>query len=184
MKKCIILILVLSTYVLQAQDSTYLRNDSLFTASGYIIVPGQEIKVGVGSSSNGEFRYIKESTASFHYALNRGHPGAENISLSQQKAHYSVTVIKIDTRGNKKNGYLFYPIINVGSMRYQIAIDDAIASGEIMVPDKFKSKQTLAQQPQPQSDVYDQLKKLKDLLDSGAITQEEYDAQKKKLLGQ
>jgi Short C-terminal domain len=36
---------------------------------------------------------------------------------------------------------------------------------------------------EPKTDIYTELPKLKALLDSGAITQEEYDAQKKKLLG-
>lgn len=40
---------------------------------------------------------------------------------------------------------------------------------------------TVNQQPY---DKYDELKKLKGLLDSGAITQSEYDAQKKKILGE
>ena len=35
----------------------------------------------------------------------------------------------------------------------------------------------------PKSDEADQLKKYKDLLDSGVITQEEFDAKKKQLLG-
>ena len=35
----------------------------------------------------------------------------------------------------------------------------------------------------PKSDEADQLKKYKDLLDSGIITQEEFDAKKKQLLG-
>jgi hypothetical protein len=38
--------------------------------------------------------------------------------------------------------------------------------------------------PQPQQDTYTQLIKLKDLLDKGIITQDEYDAQKKKILGE
>ncbi|MBE6660954.1 MAG: SHOCT domain-containing protein [Ruminococcaceae bacterium] len=41
------------------------------------------------------------------------------------------------------------------------------------------AQQTTAQQSSPA----DELKKYKDLLDSGAITQEEYDAKKKELLG-
>jgi hypothetical protein len=35
-----------------------------------------------------------------------------------------------------------------------------------------------------ESSIADEIKKLKEILDEGAITQEEYDAQKKKLLNQ
>lgn len=45
----------------------------------------------------------------------------------------------------------------------------------------FQDKTTIKQEPQ-QSNA-DEIKKYKDLLDSGAITQEEFDAKKKQLLG-
>lgn len=51
-----------------------------------------------------------------------------------------------------------------------------------------KMAKTASAQPQvivqqPQTDVADQLKKFKDLLDAGVLTQEEFDAKKKQLLG-
>ena len=45
------------------------------------------------------------------------------------------------------------------------------------------ANQTVASAPASQGNVMDDLKKLKDLLDSGIITQEEFDAKKKQLLG-
>ena len=45
-----------------------------------------------------------------------------------------------------------------------------------------QNKRTIIQQEKPQSNA-DELKKYKDLLDSGVITQEEFDAKKKQLLG-
>ena len=45
-----------------------------------------------------------------------------------------------------------------------------------------KAKETVVKQEIPQSNA-DELKKYKDLLDSGIITQEEFDAKKKQLLG-
>lgn len=45
------------------------------------------------------------------------------------------------------------------------------------------SKPAEASAPAPGADEADQIKKYKELLDSGAITQEEYDAKKKQLLG-
>ena len=43
--------------------------------------------------------------------------------------------------------------------------------------------QTTVNVPTPQASAMDDLKKLKDLLDAGIITQEEFDAKKKQLLG-
>lgn len=42
---------------------------------------------------------------------------------------------------------------------------------------------TIVKKQSPQPDKYDQLNKLKGLLDSGAITEEEYNIEKEKLLG-
>jgi len=178
MRKCILPILILIACTVHAQDSIYLRNDTLHTTSGFKIYPGQELTLGTGTMPNGDFRYITISTASFYYIANKGHGGGIS-SLSRKNINQHVTVFKIDTRGSEKKGYLYYPIINIGSNRYQVDSDGAIATGEIVVPNEFKSKPAASQ-----SDVYDKLKKLKELLDSGAITQEEYDAQKKKLLEQ
>jgi predicted Zn-dependent peptidase len=64
-----------------------------------------------------------------------------------------------------------------GIFRFSLFIDDAILSCEV-VP----CVQTVAKQPV--ASVADELKKLKELLDSGVLTQAEFDAQKKKLLAQ
>ncbi|MBS1504672.1 MAG: SHOCT domain-containing protein, partial [Bacteroidetes bacterium] len=60
-------------------------------------------------------------------------------------------------------------------------IEDAIASCEIVDCANNKGQTTIVQQS---DDNLDKLKKLKALLDAGAITQAEYDSQKKKLLSQ
>ncbi len=64
-------------------------------------------------------------------------------------------------------------------MRYTGFIDDAIEACEVK-PCKSTDSVTQA----TAGSVADEIKKLKGLLDSGAITKEEYDAQKKKLLNQ
>ena len=183
MKKVLTIALLLYTFLVQAQDSTYVRNDSLFTRSGYIIIAGQDLKIGSGSAPDGDFKYISISQTSLMYGTsdNRSMANGYN-SLSRQNAHHAFKVVRIDERGNKKHGFYYYPIINVGATRFQVDIDDAIASGEIVIPVEFKKQQTAA--AVPQEDVYDKLTKLKKLLDDSAITQQEYDAQKKKLLGE
>lgn len=66
--------------------------------------------------------------------------------------------------------------------------DDPLARNGMLVarPDVVVQNQQAAAPSQPQShqDLYTQLIKLKDLLDKGIITQDEYDAQKKKILGE
>lgn len=63
--------------------------------------------------------------------------------------------------------------------------NSAMAQNGMLVPraDVVVQNQQ-APAPQPQQDSYTQLLKLKDLLDKGIITQDEYNAQKKKILGE
>ncbi|MES1225758.1 MAG: SHOCT domain-containing protein, partial [Bacteroidota bacterium] len=63
---------------------------------------------------------------------------------------------------------------------FEINFDGAIASGELIVPDGFKSKITGSNS----ASVADEITKLKKLLDDGTITKEEFEAAKKKLLQQ
>jgi len=70
----------------------------------------------------------------------------------------------------------------MGQARVCLELMDLLRSKKLIR--QFAGKQELpAPAPvQMQADVYDQLKKCKDLLDCGALTQEEFDAQKKQLL--
>ena len=54
--------------------------------------------------------------------------------------------------------------------------------GDLLVQRQTKNSETIIKQEIPQSNA-DELKKYKDLLDSGVITQEEFDQKKKQLLG-
>jgi Short C-terminal domain len=58
---------------------------------------------------------------------------------------------------------------------YTLTIDDAIQVCEVVLCENPNNTNNTS--------VADEIIKLKKLLDEGAITQEEYDAQKKKLLG-
>jgi hypothetical protein len=62
-------------------------------------------------------------------------------------------------------------------------VENAITFGELIVPVEFRpKKESVVVEVKQQTSVADELKKLKALLDDGTLTQEEYDAQKKKLL--
>lgn len=121
----------------------HLSGDTLHTHSGFLIVQGQKLKIGNGSMPNGDFRFIRINTSSlFRQTSNKGHQGLSsqlNV-FSRQNAGLEFEVIRIDRRGNKKQSFDYYPIISAGLVRYEIDIDHAIASGEIVVPDAYRSK--------------------------------------------
>jgi predicted Zn-dependent peptidase len=84
-------------------------------------------------------------------------------------------VAKLEKRGDEQHGYSYYVVL-AGMPRYEVDIENAIASGEVVVPGR--SKNPLA----GKNSVADELVKFKKLLDEGALTQQEFETLKKKLL--
>jgi hypothetical protein len=68
--------------------------------------------------------------------------------------------------------------------RYMLDIENAIESAEIEVPTEFATLNKKEQPTVNNASLGDELKKLKDLFDSGALSKEEYETAKKKLLNQ
>jgi hypothetical protein len=170
-----------------SQDTlTHMQDDVLITQSGYIIKEKQMLKIGTGTMPDGDFKYIRIAATSLmqYTGTNRGAVNSAN-SLSARNKGYEYKVVRIDKRGTKKHGFTYYPVINVGAMRYDIDIDNAIASGELVVPDEYRPKTTpIVVQVKQNLSVADELAKLKKLFDEGVLTKEEYETQKKKLLDQ
>jgi len=131
------------------------------------------IKLGKGSNANGSFLYIEDRGLNFP-----GPPGGRGQSghnLPKEFANGGV-ILKIITKMsiNGVDKYMFS--VNPGGLfRYSMFIDDAILACEV---------QPCGQTVKQVNSVADEIKKLKALLDSGAITKAEYEAQKKKLLNQ
>ena len=177
------LFLALST---TAQPIPGISGDTLTSSSGFSITKGQKLKIGVGSTPDGDFKFIRRNSASlFAYSSTTGYQGLANQAnaFGRSNAGLSYAVLRNEKRGTKKNGYVFYTIISQGMLRYEIDVDNAIATGELVVPDEFKPKpKALLVEMKPATSVADELAKLKKLLDDGIITQEEFAAQKKKLL--
>jgi hypothetical protein len=144
---------------------------------------GQKLKLGTGTMNDGDFKYIRKSNTSlFAYYSPNGNQSAANSAnaLRRNQSGLEYKVIRIDEKGNKKLGYVYYPIL---ASRYEVDIDNAIVSGEIVVPDEFKPKQkSMIVEVKQNISVADELIKLKKLKDDGVITEEEFQAQKKKLL--
>jgi hypothetical protein len=161
--------------------------DTLVTKSGYPITVKQEILIGVGSTPDGDFKFIRRNSSSlFAYYSTTGYQGQANAAnaFPRNQSGYKYAVKTIERRGDEKHGYVNYIKIGSGMINYEIDIENAIAFGEVVIPDQFKTKEKNV--PLKSEDktfsVSDELIKLKKLLDEGVLTNEEFDSQKKKLL--
>jgi hypothetical protein len=170
----------------QSNDSafSYVVADTFFTATGYKIIVGQDIYIGTGSAPYGDFKFIRRNSTGFGTVMASSSNHAYNnsqFSLPRNMAGHKGTVVKIAPRGNDDIGITYEPLITFGSGRYEIDVDNAIASGEIIVPEEFRPKPKVVEIKQ-QLSVADELIKLKKLLDDGVLTKDEFEALKKKLL--
>lgn len=153
------------------------NGDTLYTSSGFKVFIGQELKIGAGSMPNGNFKYVRVSTWSWGASASQ-----DDNNLPKGASHSEYEVLKIAKRGNKKHGFVYYPIL-AGMIHYEVDIDNAISTGEIEVPEEFRPKpETVVVQINQNISVADELLKLKKLRDDGVLTEDEYQAQKKKLL--
>ena len=161
MKKLIIACIVLLPLLTHAQITEYKATNGLT----YHL--NDTVRLGRGTAPNGEFLYIEE----------RGIPSPGRTRfLPKEFTNGGVIIKKINT--HKRSGLLKYDfVVSAGGLfNFSLYIDDAISACEVVPCGKEAAK--------PAASVADELKKLKALLDSGALTQAEYDAQKKKLLNQ
>ncbi|WPV66325.1 SHOCT domain-containing protein [Chitinophaga sp. LS1] len=130
---------------------------------------GGKLKLGTGSAPSGDFQFI-------YHTLGK-------LPLHGQDSNKIVKISTIKAQGTPKKGLRWFMVINgEGLEDYIVEVANALGSGEIASndPSIIKKLQT-ANKP---FSIADEIKKFKDLLDQGVITQEEFDQQKKKLLNQ
>jgi len=144
-------------------------------ANGKTYHVGDTVKVGMGSMPDGDFKYIQVSTPSFL-------PPRRNENDLKARRDFSLTnvVIKKIKKTMQLSGTekVVFTTKTRGINNYDIWIEEAIASCEVTPCTGTNSTAT------NHGSVADELLKLKKLLDAGAITKAEYDAQKKKLLAE
>lgn len=164
-------------------QTTRFENDTLFLSNGWKITEDQRLKIGTGSTPDGDFKYIRISATSM-FSFTGTNKAAVNSAnaLPRSCSGLEYKVVRIDKRGTKRTGYNYYPIIGGGGVRYEVDTENAIRTGELVVPNEYvksdSSKSSVG------ISIADELKKLKELLESGVLSKEEFDAAKKKLLGQ
>lgn len=201
--KQLFLVLMLSPFMVQAQNPyPTFENDTLYTTSGYTIYPGQVLYLGKGSAAAGYFNYLK-----FHSNMARTNTySLQNSTILVNKLkNFKYTdphknSIRIQgTVTYKENGkkedidfFLNFEKATKG---------DPGIDPELIIPEKFRNtnpapvaKETTKAAPVTEKEikqvpkdlqhllVADEIKKLFELYKAGALTKEEYESQKKKLL--
>jgi hypothetical protein len=195
--------MLLIPFISTAQSSLpSFQNDTLSTTGGYKIYKGQTLQFGTGTSAAGYFTFIK-----FHqnmaknntYTLQNGTMLVKNLRAYKYSSGDNNS-IRIAGTITYKDGKKEEADILVN---FERATEDYDGQpSELIVPEQYKrkpgsttvkqetKKQPVAVEPQNQNApddlrkllVADEIKKLFDLYKAGALTKEEYEAQKKKLL--
>ena len=171
MKSILFILFTLISCAGFAQDLT-----SYTAANGKTYKIGDTVKVAMGSMPDGNFKYIQASPL-------LPPPSRNSYSLSARRdfANTITTIRKIKKSSSLSGSEKIVLNVKVrGLVTYDIWIDEAISACEVTpCADNTKAISTTGQ-----GSVADELLKLKKLQDAGAITQAEFDAQKKKLLAQ
>ena len=192
MKK-ILLLLLLSPLLSIAQNSLpRFDNDTIYTTSGYNIYKGQILHLASGTSEAGYFRFI-----SFHSTMVR----TDTYILQNS----SIKVNKIKSYKSSGLGSSNMRLFGTATLKdgRQLEVDIVMDSEkaieglagqtpELTVPEEFKNKRVVAVKEEVKKQetpgdlkkilIADEIKKLFDLYKQGALSKEEYEAQKKKLL--
>lgn len=181
MKTFLTILLVACSFVSNAQHrGPKIENDSLYTTSGMVVGVGQKIKLGLGTMPDGDFKFVRINSSSiFHNTeisnYNSGYNANSANSMNRRNSGKEFTIARLERRGDEDHGYNYYVVVR-GVPKYEVDIENAIASGELVVPAKSKTGLTDG------SSIADELLKFKNLYDEGVLTKEEFIARKKKLL--
>jgi hypothetical protein len=165
MKK-LLLILFISPLFCVAQN----RFESYTASNGVTYHERDTVLLNVGSSpETGGFKFVEiaglsRTSAGTGGGLDRSYDGTKLVIKKIYKNTY---------KGAEK---MFFVTKGTGFTNFWVYIEQAISACEVLPckSEKTKSSSTIS--------VADELLKLKQLLDAGAITQAEFDGQKKKLL--
>jgi hypothetical protein len=201
MKKLLFALLLCPLFSTAQSSLPWFQNDTLITTGGYKIYKGQTLQFANGTLAAGYFSFIK-----FHqnmaknntYTLQNGTMLVKNLkgykysSADNNSIRIAGTITYKD--GKKEEADIL--------MNFERATEDYDGqASELNIPEQFKrkpgqttikaeTKQPASVEPKKQTApddlrkilVADEIKKLFDLYKAGALTKEEYEAQKKKLL--
>lgn len=171
MRKLLFTIFVLTVTASVAQKKNIKLKE--YTASnGVTYKVGGDVQLGEGSGDNGNFSYIRVAGVT---------QNLDDTSKNMLRAFAAGSVAKIkrirEYNYKSTKGVHFY--VGTGTAtNYMVNIERAIANCEVEPCEKQKGTVVVKK-----TDKYDQLAKIKKLYDEGVLSEEEYEAEKKKLLG-
>ncbi|GAB3986133.1 hypothetical protein GCM10028807_02890 [Spirosoma daeguense] len=156
-------------------DSDRFKNGYKTSVPGWTIKIGDTLYFGKASMPTKQFGFIYETPSTYvngrlvYRYMPSDYAGKRGI------------VKDLIQNGTKRQGFKMCAEIGVGLLvRYYAEIDNAVEAGEMLPPPRLRTAATTVQATT--GSVADELLKLKQLMDAGALTKEEYEAQKKKLL--
>jgi hypothetical protein len=157
--------------------------DGYTTNLGWELKEGDTLQLGIGSRDRQSFSYIYSSPASFAQIMDAN----QEITYLDNDYNNRIAVIKkFGAKGRKKIGYKAYAVVGIGEFEnYWVEIEDAIEYGELIPPSSEYAPEEEVMEVKvvgQQTDKYDKLAKLKNLLDEGVLTKEEFKTEKKKIL--
>ncbi|MDO3644139.1 SHOCT domain-containing protein [Mucilaginibacter sp. L3T2-6] len=170
MKKLLILMIYLMPSLLLAQNLKEYK-----AANGRTYHVGDTLKIGMGSTSDGNFKYIQVTPPPFFPPR----PNGNGMNVRKDFSMSTAVIRKIKTASQVTGSDKVVFTVKAGGIgTYDVWIAEAIAACEVTPCAGSTSTGTTG------GSVADEILKLKKLLDSGALTQAEFNAQKKKLLGE
>ena len=146
--------------------------DSYTASNGKTYHIGDQIKLGRGSGQNGIFVYLE--IGGFLAAAE----GLNGRDVPQLDRNFSGRTVRVEKIKQLNSGQIIFTVSSKTMTYYSLDIENAIATCEIVdctgnvMPVKIVN----------QTSKYDELAKLKELLDSGVLSKEEYEEEKEKLL--
>jgi hypothetical protein len=201
MKKLLLPFFLMCTVIVSAQEqdrpeyavmkgtelTTYVQKNGYVTNSGFTVKAGDELILGKGTLPNKFFAFIYQSPVG--YFTETSLDASNRKSLISTFAGKKVKVKRLQSYGTRRTGFNVVAVVGAGDIvNYWIELDQAIEAGEIVVPEPYASKLDINKKNAPlviqqnTVSVADEIKKLKELYDSGVLTKEEYESEKKKLL--
>lgn len=142
------------------------------TRMGTVFHPGDTLHLGLGTDLRGSFKYITIPANVFIS------PVPTPLSAVGANQRTVIKEIRLQTF-NKRVGPRTVAVVNFGGFNDAVDLDAAEEAGEIRT---INNKPKATAPAAASVSVADELMKLKGLLDAKVITQEEFDAQKAKLL--